>query len=1154
MILLYIYSSYPLLIVFLNLKPQPHEISPKRKKLKYGKCSKRKSSDNNILRFEIPMDSRIGSRDSDSGCISSSNEQDPLVSPIKSFKKSDFSNSPKPSGNVKKILQTLKLNVIDSNSASQINLDNSNIDRIPFTPTQGKHIIFYDSDDSVTPKKLTLKDSPAKENPPKNSSPKQTPSKEIPPMHTSPKETSFKDDSFKETPSIASIKFKSPLSLPKPENPFNISSDSLTPSKVPTLNITERKDTFSPSVIENNVLTRDFLMDRRYKAKRDSIINSTPKYTGLIVGRLKTKDSRPNPKSFLESKTPTKIDVPTNRRASMNNYSSNVTERYFNSNKKENNSFTKTPRLGSTNALFSPPSHNFKFPLQILSFDNEFFWPNSSKNQKLFVNISISRRSIIFEGMHNGSKEIPLYCIKNICYSKRGNNCLIGIDVYPNDVSPNSTNIDRSNSLSDNALSLIKLKLDCTDERARDRIEVGTVKQAFSKLVYDTLAINILTTTEHDEMLDFLNQELKSSVSLLSDSDTDDGSNTEIPGESSKDSLNENSNHPLSHTKTGLAFLDSKRNGVLKINSKDPISSPRNERVLRTSARQQNKKKGLESNSVLFVYPFDSKNSITVTVNDFNRLGANEFLNDTIIDFYLKFLLENLKSQKPDLFDQVFVYSSFFYELYNKNPKLEPLKRYQYVKKWTSRVNMSDKKYLFFPINKNQHWFLAVVINPLLSVPESKNSSAEMPSTPSLKQDSELYSSSEAEANIDTRKDDSFPKSSKADSSDDSSQNGEAKKNFVCIDPSPTNPKKESILGTIDSSEINGPIRSQKMEFESKIKEDGCEVLSESDDDVVSLSQLTQLTNTENPNRNELDQKEEEDGSPTCLVENNSSLYDSDEVKSKEMDLVNEPHEIHSDNSQDENSFNEKETGESKPTQVNDGAGIDNSSELSFLSEDGVSVLIEQSPKQLGAVDLNSYGVADDNMKNDSTQNKESDKPKKTDEFDIDYFSTESSPRNSSMINRGARGRGSKKKRAPPKPKQVSYIDPDSKSWILIFDSLGGKHGSVIDNLMSYINFVNMDVYGTNSNVSIQGRYAKAPIQPNFCDCGLYVLQYVEEFLEDPVKISSAVVNRENAQNWFHTNTVLRKRSDISNLIKNLHVSYEKIISQEKSTKEEPPE
>ena len=59
-----------------------------------------------------------------------------------------------------------------------------------------------------------------------------------------------------------------------------------------------------------------------------------------------------------------------------------------------------------------------------------------------------------------------------------------------------------------------------------------------------------------------------------------------------------------------------------------------------------------------FVYPFEGRNAVTITGADVDRLCEGEFLNDSLIDFYLKYLAETLK---PEVQKRVHIFSTFFY-------------------------------------------------------------------------------------------------------------------------------------------------------------------------------------------------------------------------------------------------------------------------------------------------------------------------------------------------------------------------------------------------------------------------------------------------------------------------------------------------------------
>lgn len=64
------------------------------------------------------------------------------------------------------------------------------------------------------------------------------------------------------------------------------------------------------------------------------------------------------------------------------------------------------------------------------------------------------------------------------------------------------------------------------------------------------------------------------------------------------------------------------------------------------------------------------------------------------------------------------------------------------------------------------------------------------------------------------------------------------------------------------------------------------------------------------------------------------------------------------------------------------------------------------------------------------------------------------------------------------------------------------------------------------------GCLVKVPQQQNFTDCGLFLLQYVEQFFKDPLKDFRIPIK--TLSKWFHQDIVTRKREDVANLIKTL--------------------
>lgn len=67
---------------------------------------------------------------------------------------------------------------------------------------------------------------------------------------------------------------------------------------------------------------------------------------------------------------------------------------------------------------------------------------------------------------------------------------------------------------------------------------------------------------------------------------------------------------------------------------------------------------------------------------------------------------------------------------------------------------------------------------------------------------------------------------------------------------------------------------------------------------------------------------------------------------------------------------------------------------------------------------------------------------------------------------------------------------------------------------------------------NILAHQIKVPQQTNFTDCGLFLLQYVEQFFKDPIKDFRLPIK--TLLNWFPVDVVTRKREDIAKLIDEL--------------------
>ncbi|XP_076466538.1 uncharacterized protein LOC143297891 isoform X2 [Babylonia areolata] len=125
--------------------------------------------------------------------------------------------------------------------------------------------------------------------------------------------------------------------------------------------------------------------------------------------------------------------------------------------------------------------------------------------------------------------------------------------------------------------------------------------------------------------------------------------------------------------------------------------------------------------------PAPAKGGIAITNQDLFCLNEGEFLNDVILDFYLKYIfLEKLTEEDRQ---RTHIFSSFFFKRLTQKQarsaqdqeevKLTlPERRHSRVRTWTRQVDIFSKDFLLIPINENAHWFLAIVCFPSLAAQE----------------------------------------------------------------------------------------------------------------------------------------------------------------------------------------------------------------------------------------------------------------------------------------------------------------------------------------------------------------------------------------------------------------------------------------------------
>ncbi|CDF36093.1 unnamed protein product [Chondrus crispus] len=118
----------------------------------------------------------------------------------------------------------------------------------------------------------------------------------------------------------------------------------------------------------------------------------------------------------------------------------------------------------------------------------------------------------------------------------------------------------------------------------------------------------------------------------------------------------------------------------------------------------------------LFKFPPTGRGSIRVTAEERGRLNSRQYLNDTLIDFYIKYLEHGLAYRPDDKQFTTKFFSSFFFGVLRRGKPggykgVKSAIDYDGVKGWTKGVDLFSLEYVFVPICDSYHWSLIIVAN-----------------------------------------------------------------------------------------------------------------------------------------------------------------------------------------------------------------------------------------------------------------------------------------------------------------------------------------------------------------------------------------------------------------------------------------------------------
>lgn len=118
-------------------------------------------------------------------------------------------------------------------------------------------------------------------------------------------------------------------------------------------------------------------------------------------------------------------------------------------------------------------------------------------------------------------------------------------------------------------------------------------------------------------------------------------------------------------------------------------------------------------------FPVNGRNRASVDKDDVLRLNEGEFLNDNLINFYLRYLQADLESKRPDILQKVHFFNTYLFPTIKSSAGNI---NYKGVEKWTAKIDLFSYKYIVVPINENLHWYLAIIYNAPKLLPDSDTS------------------------------------------------------------------------------------------------------------------------------------------------------------------------------------------------------------------------------------------------------------------------------------------------------------------------------------------------------------------------------------------------------------------------------------------------
>lgn len=121
-----------------------------------------------------------------------------------------------------------------------------------------------------------------------------------------------------------------------------------------------------------------------------------------------------------------------------------------------------------------------------------------------------------------------------------------------------------------------------------------------------------------------------------------------------------------------------------------------------------------DAGDLIATFPKGDPDAVSICWSDVQLLQPKTFINDTIIDFYMKYLKDKVKHKEVPRFH--FFNCFFFRKLVDLDGDLsiesEGREAFLRVHKWTRKLDLFEKDYILIPVNFSFHWSLIVICHP----------------------------------------------------------------------------------------------------------------------------------------------------------------------------------------------------------------------------------------------------------------------------------------------------------------------------------------------------------------------------------------------------------------------------------------------------------